>query len=89
MQQIYTEKEVLADGLCTQKNSTAHFNKAVNECVHDELRNTLFRILEEEHKIQVEVFNLMHERGFYETPAADPQKMQQIKQKYAKSYQQA
>lgn len=89
MQQIYTEKEVLADGLCTQKNTTALFNQAVNECVHNDLRDTLFKILEDEHIIQVEVFDLMHERGFYETPAADAQKVQQMKQKFEKSYQQA
>lgn len=89
MQQIYTEKEVLADGLCTQKNTTSLFDKAANECVHDNLRDTMLKILEEEHKIQVDVFNLMHQRGFYETPAAEAQKVQQVKQKYAQSYKQA
>lgn len=89
MEQIYTEKEVLADGLCAQKGATSLFDKAANECVHDNVRDTILKILEEEHKIQVDVFNLMHQRGFYETPAAEPQKVQQMKQKYAKSYQQA
>lgn len=89
MQQIYTEKEVLADGLCTQKNTTSLFNMASNECVHDSLRGTMLKILEEEHKIQVDVFDLMHQRGFYETPAAEAQKVQQVKQKYAQSYKQA
>lgn len=89
MQQIYTEKEVLADGLCAQKGATSLFDKAANECVHDNVRDTILKILEEEHKIQVEVFDLMHQRGFYETPAAEAQKVQQVKQKYAQSYKQA
>ena len=89
MQQIYTEKEVLADGLCAQKGATALFDKAANECVHDNLRDTILKLLQDEHKLQVEVFDLMHQRGFYETPAADPQKISQAKEKFAKSYQQA
>lgn len=89
MQQIYTEKEVLADGLCAQKGATSLFDKAANECVHDNVRETILKILEEEHKIQVDVFNMMHKKGFYETPAADAQKVAQVKQKYAQSYKQA
>lgn len=89
MQQIYTEKEVLADGLSTQKCTTSLFNIASNECVHNDLRDTMLKILEEEHKIQTEVFNMMHQRGLYETPAAEVQKVQQAKQKFAQSYKQA
>lgn len=87
--QVYTEKEILGDGLCTQKNTTSLFNMASNECVHDSLRGTMLKILEEEHKIQNDIFNMMHERGLYETPTAEQQKIQQVKQKYAQSYHQA
>ena len=38
--------------------------------------------LEKEHDIQQEVFNMMHDRGFYPTPSADTQKMEEAKQKY-------
>lgn len=88
MQKIYSEKEVLADGLCAQKGATSLFDKAANECVHDQFRETIFNILEDEHRIQVEVFDLMHRRGFYETPSTDQQKIQQAKQKFAKAFQQ-
>lgn len=82
--QEYTDKEVLADGLSAQKATTSLFNMSANECVHDDVRNTLLRILEEEHKMQVEVFNLMHQRGFYQTPAAEEKKVENAKQKFAK-----
>ena len=82
--QEYTDKEVLADGLSAQKATTGLFNMSANECVHDDVRNTLLRILEEEHKMQVEVFNLMHQRGFYQTPAAEEKKVENAKQKFAK-----
>lgn len=81
--QVYTDKEVLADGLSAQKASTSHFNMSANECVHDNVRDTILRILEEEHRMQVDVFNLMHQRGFYQTPAADEKKVENAKQKFA------
>ena len=84
--QEYTDKEVLADGLSAQKAATSLFNMSANECVHDNVRDTVLRILEEEHRMQVDVFNLMHQRGFYQTPAAQEQKMQETKQKFAQSY---
>ena len=83
--QVYTDKEVLADGLSAQKCSTNLFNMAMNECVHENVRETFSRILDEEHIIQVDVFEAMHKRGFYETPAADEMKVQQAAQKFAKS----
>ena len=64
--QVYTDKEVLADGLSAQKCSTNLFNMAMNECVHDNVRETFSRILDEEHIIQVDVFEAMHKRGFNE-----------------------
>lgn len=87
--QEYTDKEILADGLCAQKAATGLFNTSANECTHDNVRNTILRILEEEHALQVEVFNMMHQRGFYETPAAEEKKIQAAKQKYVQSYKQA
>ena len=81
---VYTEKEVLADALGSQKCSTNHFNTFSNECVHEDLRQTLLKILSEEHDIQQDVFNMMHSKGYYPTPAAEQQKIDQLKQQYAK-----
>ena len=86
--QVYTDKEVLGDGLSAQKSSTNLFNMSANECTHDQLRATMLNILSEEHKIQEGVFNMMHQRGFYETPAAEETKIQQAKQKFSKGFQQ-
>ena len=46
----------------------------------------MLKILEQEHSIQNEVFNMMHSRGFYETPAADEKKVQETQQKYAQGF---
>lgn len=78
----YTEKEILGDALSSQKATTELFNKASNECVHENVRETLLDILEEEHEIQQDVFVMMHQKGFYPTPEADTKKVDQLKQQY-------
>lgn len=84
--QIYTDKEVLNDGLSTQKATTDKFNTSANECANVQLRDTMLKILEQEHSIQFEVFNMMHKRGLYQTPPADEKKVKDAKQKFAQSY---
>lgn len=82
----FTDKEILSDGLSAQKATTGMFNMASNECVHDDVRKTMLKILEQEHSIQNEVFQMMHTRGYYETPAAEDKKVQEAKQKFAQGY---
>ena len=79
---VYTEKEVLSDALSSQKATTELFNKASNECVHENVRESLLDILEEEHEIQQDVFCMMHQKGYYPTPEAEDKKVQQLKMQY-------
>ena len=76
--QQYTDKEILGDGLSAEKATTNLFNTASTECVHDNVRNTMLKILEQEHSIQNEVFNMMH--------AADQTKVQEAQQKFSQGF---
>ena len=80
---IYTEKEILSDALSAQKATTALFNTSANECVHENVRQTMMHILNEEHEIGQDVFEMMHEQGLYPTPAAEMKKVQEVKQQYS------
>ncbi len=82
MNQIYTEKEILDDALATEKASTGVYNNFSNECVHENVRNVMLDILEQEHDIQDDVFRMMHARGLYPTPDAEQKKIDEAKQKY-------
>ncbi|MBQ3782333.1 MAG: spore coat protein [Lachnospiraceae bacterium] len=84
MENGYTDKEILGDALATEKTSTCNYNTYSNECVHNEVRDVMLKILAQEHEIQNTVFNMMHEKGYYPTPAADEKKVQEIKNKFAK-----
>lgn len=76
------DKEILEDVLTSQKHLTESYNTFANECVTPNIRDEFMRILEEEHQIQAEVFDDMKKRGWYQTPAAEQQKIQQAKQKF-------
>ena len=82
---IYTEKEILGDALAAQKASTGHFNMSANECVHEDVRQTMLHILKQEHEIQQDVFVMMHKQGYYPTPEAEDNKVEQVKQTYKQS----
>lgn len=87
-QQPYSEKEVLADALTAEKNATAEYNMFANECVHENVRCAILDCLDKEHAIQQEVFNMMHSKGYYPTPAAQTQKVEEAKQKFSQCIQQ-
>jgi len=80
--ELLTEKEILTDCLATQKQTTSTFNTFAGECVSEQLRTTMLNILEDEHKIQADIFNHMHANGWYPVDPADQQKVKQTKQKY-------
>lgn len=84
--ELYKEKEILGDALAAQKSATNLFNTFSNECVHEGLRSTMLDILADEHTMQQDVFCSMHERGFYPTPDAELNKINEAKQKYSCSY---
>jgi spore coat protein CotF len=82
----FKEKEILGDALAAQKAATNLFNTFSNECVHEELRSTMLDILSDEHTMQQDVFSSMHERGFYPTPDAEQNKIEDAKKRYSTGY---
>ena len=76
---IYTEKEIYGDALAAQKASTSQFNMAA----HEDVRQTMMKILNQEHEIQKDVFDCMHAAGYYPTPAAEEKKVAEAKQKFS------
>ena len=83
MQSVYTVQEILGDALTAQKTATSEMNISANECVHEDVRQTMLHILSQEHDIQQDVFNMMHEKGYYPTPMAEQKKVDETKQQYS------
>ncbi|MBR1693546.1 MAG: spore coat protein [Lachnospiraceae bacterium] len=82
----FKEKEILGDALVAQKNATNLYNNFSNECVHEGLRSTLLDLLADEHSMQQDVFCSMHERGYYPTPEAQQNKIDEAKQKFSAAF---
>lgn len=79
--QILGEKEMLNDFLISQKQLTSTYNTYAGECVSEQLRNTFLNILDDEHKIQADLFCDMQSNGWYQVEQADQQKVTQARQK--------
>ena len=79
--QILTEKQILQDSLMSQKQITGSYNTYAGECVSEKLRCAMLSILDEEHKIQADIFSSMQAKGWYQVEQAEQQKIQQAKQK--------
>lgn len=76
------EKEMLSDVLSSQKQVTEKYNTFANECAGKQLREDAMTLLREEHDIQFDIFEEMHSRGWYMTPAAEQQKINTAKTKF-------
>lgn len=79
------EKELFDDILSSQKFVTGTYNTFTNECSTANVRDEFLSILNEEHQMQADVFDEMKKRGWYPTPAAEQQKIDQTKQKFQSS----
>lgn len=78
----FCEKEILGDALSAEKFATDNYNTSSNECSHENVRSTMLNILNEEHDIQNDVFQMMSSKGFYPTPSAEEKKVNEARQKF-------
>ena len=79
------EKAVLTDLLSTQKFITGAYNTFCCEAAEPTVRNCLMSVLEDEHRIQAELFNTMNQKGFYKVQKAEEAKLTAAKQQFAKN----
>ena len=75
------DKEIFKDFLSSQKQIAASYNTFAGECVNPQLRSAFLNILDEEHRIQADLFDDMTAKGWYQTEPADGTKVAQARQK--------
>ena len=78
----FSEKDMMGDILSCQKMLTGGYNTVANEAANPEIKNVFMDILNDEHTIQHDVFDVMSQRGWYPTEAAPQDKINTVKQKY-------
>ncbi|MCI9068762.1 MAG: spore coat protein [Lachnospiraceae bacterium] len=77
------DKELMDDVLTSQKMMTSNYSIYANECAGQSLRTDMLNLLREEHEIQADLFYQMQSKGWYPTPPAEQQKINQTKQKFS------
>ena len=76
------DRDMMYDCLSAQKQISGIYDTYSNECATTPLRDEMLNILRDEHCIQADVFMEMQKRGWYPTPMAEDQKVQNAKQKF-------
>lgn len=79
----YDDKTIMTDMLSTQKFITSNYNVFAGECATKQAKSKLMKILEDEHNIQFKIFEEMHAKGWYPTPMANREKVNETVQTYA------
>lgn len=80
---VMTDKELLEDVLSSQKFINSNYNMWAGECVNQKLKDAMLEILDEEHQIQMELFQEISGRGWYAVKNADQHEIETVKQKFS------
>ena len=78
----FSDQDILTDMLSSEKFVSANYNTFTNECATPNVLKDFTNILNDEHKMQNEIFTAMQARGWYQTEAAEATKINQAKQKF-------
>lgn len=78
----FGDREIMDDVLASQKQMTADYNTAANECASSALQSEFMTLLGEEHQIQMEIFQEMQKRGWYPTEQAPQQKIEKAREQF-------
>ena len=79
------ERDKLTDALSSQKMIAGMYNTYCSESATSSVKRCLFSILEDEHRIQSEVFNEMNTRGYYPVQRAEENQLASTKQKFSQN----
>lgn len=82
MQNQLTEQEIVTDLLTSEKHITSTVNTFITETTCNNLRQNLKSILNEEHSIHENLYNIMNQKGWYPTSDAQPQDVQKTKDRF-------
>lgn len=79
---VMTEKDILADCLRTEILLAQSYNSACIESADKNVFDNLKNILNEEHDIHYEIFNIMNQKGWYPVTQANMQDINSTRNMY-------
>ncbi|MBO8142810.1 MAG: spore coat protein [Firmicutes bacterium] len=66
-----SDRELLTDMLLSEKHLCMAYGMAELECTHPQLRAALHQLQQDQERFHQQLFQTVHQRGWYETPQAD------------------
>ncbi len=76
------DKELMDDMLTCEKHAALNYSMFANECSTESVRADAMNLLNDQHKLQSEIFDFMSSRGWYAPEQAEMQKIDKAKQKF-------
>jgi spore coat protein F len=82
------EKDVLGSALSSQKHISHAYHAACEHVDDPHLLRELCSLMEEEQELRLQVYQAMHQRGWYNPKTISNQQLQQAKQQFQQMQQQ-
>lgn len=87
-QYVLDDRDILTDLLLCSKQLLSAYGTATIECTNPQLRQTLEQIAKTEANFHTQAFEMMQQRGWYETPRSDSNLARQIASLWTQKIQQ-
>lgn len=81
----FDEKQKMTDLLSSEKYMTEVYNTYCCECATPSVKNCLCSLLQDEHRVQDEIFCEMSTRGWYKVEKADDSKIFSAKEQFGQN----
>jgi len=79
---VLGDRDAVIDCIASQKQIASSYNAFAGECVSEQLRCDFLTILEDEHRIQADLFSQASNRGWYQVVQAESAQISRLKQKF-------
>lgn len=76
------DKQILEEMLTLQKHTDLNYSMFADECATMSMHSDVMNILNDEHKIQSDLFSEMSANGWYNPKNAESTKIEQAKEKF-------
>lgn len=83
--QKLSDHEILTDLFFTQSSLAQSYSSAALQSPHTALRNEMLSLMNEEHRLHANVLSELEKRGCHTAPAAAPEQISQMKEKFKKT----
>ena len=79
----FGDREILSDLLLSEKQLSSAYNACVNESTGEAFNHILINILNETHRMRLDVLKAMQKRGWHKTRNASSQDIETLKRRFA------